>query len=191
MVFERLQIYFSKIPFSCFACVSLLLLYDCSSRAIRMERAFFKSEGEAREVFRIFISKNRYRVSQIQFQDKIQRIQDKYGDHEKKLFFTNEHNKIAYDDFKLEGKIIVRIDPVSGIPRDIQYKKGKVPKTWQAGKHFIQDISRFRFTFPNKNQRISIFTVHYLWNITAMKGLSIKQRRKKAIKYLRSQKKYH
>lgn len=182
------EICFGTILFFCFACISLLFPFGCSSQAVRMERVFFQNEGNSREIFRIFISKDRYKVHQVQFHDRIQRIQDRHGDQEKKLFFTKEHNKMAFSDFKLEGKMLVRIDPISGTPTDIQYKKGKVPKTWQAGKHFIQDISRFRFSFPSKSQKIFSFTVSYLWNITALKGLSSKQRRKKAIKYLRSQK---
>ena len=183
--------------FSFASCQSILRVFGlivalsslaCLSLTSRQAREFFGEEGQKYEAFRVFIARDSYIVKQIQYEDQIRRVKDENGDREKKKFFLTEHDKINFKDITLEGKLLVDLN-ASGQPVNIQYVRGETPRTWQASKHFIQDIARFRFTFPNRKKRLFSFHVSYFWSIEAPLGFSTSARKERAIKYLRSQRK--
>lgn len=168
--------------------LSTLLLNNlsCFSLANRQAKQFFGQETQKGEAFRVFISREDYIVKQIQYEEQVRRSEDTNGDREKKEFFMKEHDKINFKDFTLAGTLAVDLN-FSGQPVNIQYVRGETPRTWQASKHFIQDIARFRFIFPNPEKSLYSFRVRYLWSIAAPLGLSASARKRRAIKYLRNQ----
>ena len=163
-------------------------ILSCVSLEEKKAKKFFEEEISDNETFRIFISKDIYAVKQIKNEDKIKRIPDKNGDLEKKVFFSKEHNKINFKNIELKGVVRIELNS-SGEPVNIGYANSKMPRTWQASKHFVQDIARFRFTFPTKGKAIYQFNVSYFWSVTAPFSISDSARKKRAIQYLRSQKK--
>ena len=178
----------SRLGILSLALAAALSSLACFSLASRQAREFLGRENEKYEAFRVFISRGDYIVKQVQHEEQIRRTEDKNGDREKKQFFQKEHDKINFRDLALEGTLLVELN-ASGQPVNIQYVRGKTPRTWQASKHFIQDIARFRFTFPNREKRLYSFRVRYFWSIAAPVSLSSSTRKKRAIKYLRSQRK--
>ena len=149
-----------------------------------IQNEFFNQKYNSNLAFLVFISEKNYIVKQIQYLDKIKRTEDKESDEEKKEFFAIEHNKINFKDFRLEGILNVELNP-QGNPLNIKYVPGGTPKTWQASKHFIQDLSRFHFDFINPGNGITRFSVKYLWIIKGGGG----NNKQKAIEYLKKEKK--
>ena len=174
------------------ALVLCLCVVGLSCRSLLVETKandFFATEPERREAFRVFIARDFYRVKQVQYPQRVQRIADENGDQEEQESFTKEHDKIRFSSFLLEGTLEVRLDPESGQPINIRYPKARMPQTWQASKYFIRDLSRFRFTFPEENNKLLHFYVRYSWMIAADESLSIKERRRRAMEYWRRQNK--
>ena len=124
----------------------------------------------------------------MQYQDLIERVPDETGDKVKLSFFNTEDEKLNFNDFAFKGTILVDID-YSGKPRNVRYGQGATPRTWQAGKHFIQDIARFRFRFTNPKKRLFSFKVNYFWSVVSDSSLTSFNRKEKAIDYLRKQRK--
>ncbi len=168
--------------------VSYFLSLGCTSLTQRQASEFFAQESEKNEAFRIFIGRDMYRVEQVDYFEQIKRQDDEKGDKEKKEFFTKEHDRISYSDFIIQGTLAIGLSPYSGKPTNIQYVPDKTPSTWQASKHFIQDISRFRFDFPDPKKKLLHFHVSYFWSVITQHGLTSAGRKQKAIEYLRSQK---
>ena len=169
----------------------VLLALSCSSYSSRQKSKFLSQDLKNQEAFRVFISKDDYLVEQVQFESQIERIPDKNGDKEKQKFFNKESTKINFRNFNLLGTVRVELN-ARGNPIKIDYKLGATPRTWQASKYFINDISRFRFSFPktakaNGGNKYK-FEVSYYWCISGNSSLTRDERRRKAIQYLRSQK---
>ncbi len=178
-LFTRFFVLFCGVSTACFSCFSLVSKH---------EKSFLSQKIVASETFRVFIARDRYVVKQVQHHDRIGRREDENGDKEKSAFFKQEHDKINFKDLMIEGTLIVDVN-WAGQAVNIRYKRGRTPRTWQAGKHFIQDVSRFRFTFPDKDRKIFRFEVHYFWSIISGTGFVFLTRKQRAIEYLRSQKK--
>ncbi len=189
--FERLYISLFLISLFSLSCRSLNSNQTSKNKgsedlSVSEERdAFFSNEKKGSEIFRVFISEDFYEVRQVQREDVIRRTEDKEGDEEKKAFFTEEHNKINFKDLRLEGIMNVELNS-EGSPLNIKYLPGGTPKTWQASKHFLQDLSRFHFNFPNPGSGIIHFNVRYLWIIKA--GFDSRKNKEKAIEYLKKEK---
>ncbi len=172
--------------------ILLLLLFSylsffyvsCSSLSMREADAFFSQPPLRLETFRVFISKEQYIVRQLQFHDDIVRIPDFYGDKEQLQFFTEEHRKINFKTFRLTGILNIQLNPHNGRPINIKYLPGRAPSIWQVGKHFINDLSRFRFEFPRGKMPSTELLVSYLWFVEQAPGAD----RHKAIEHLRKQK---
>ncbi len=165
-----------------------LYAFACLSVPEGKETSFFSQEIKRNtELFRVFIARELYLVKQMQAHNNIARTPDENGDKEKQGFFTKEHDKINFRNYFLEGTLLVTLHPVSAKIINIQYEKGAMPRTWQASKHFVQDLARFRFRFLNEKRQPSQFHVEYMWQIEAESSISEASRKKKAIQYLRSQ----
>ena len=172
--------------------ISFLLLFlffhfSCVSLEKREAENFFSQENLEGETFRVFIAKDIYLVKQMKDDDRIRRKEDPNGDEEKRLFFTQEHDRINFKKIILEGSLF--LDFNSSLKTvSIQYESGKNPITWQASKHFIKDLSRFSFEKMENWDSLLQIKVKYMWYILPAPFLSDAERKEKAIQYLRSQK---
>lgn len=137
------------------------------------------------EAFRVLITRNNYQVRQIQFNDDIERIKDRLGDKEQLKIYEEFYNQIDFKDWEFEGILRIRINPQTTNIESIKYESHYIPKTQQAMKLFLEDISRYKFKYLKQVPYPNQFLIRILWRIKKNPELTEEQAKTRAIEYLK------
>lgn len=148
---------------------------------------FFLEKSKYDESFRVLITGGNYQIRQIRYKTQIKRVTDVEGDREQLIFYQKKSLGLNFKDWDLEGTVRIRINPLNQQIEHISYLLGATPDTWQASVYFQEDVSRLRFAFPG-GMSVRDFRIRYNWRVKRKEGLSDTEARKKAIEYLKSQK---
>jgi len=147
---------------------------------------FLNQEGKVpNEAFRVLITKNNYRVRQIQFETNIERVKDINGDKEQLNSYKQIYDQINFKDWEFDGIITVYLNPQTSNIEKIQYYSRYIPKMKQAVELFIQDISRYKFKYLTDATYPKEFNVRILWRIKKDPNLTEEQAKERAIEYLK------
>ncbi|EHQ06117.1 MAG: hypothetical protein F9K24_16950 [Leptonema illini] len=149
---------------------------------------FFQKPAVSGELYRVLITGTNYSVRQYGQTSSIQRPSDSRGDKEQLKSYQEIHDEIDFRDWEIEGVLDVRLNPHTGQIEQLQYVPGHNPRTYQAAKLFQEDLTRFRFKFPQGVIQPIRFNVRFRWVIKRRPGLSDEEAKLKAIQYLKSQK---
>lgn len=148
---------------------------------------FFTAEPMPSEYFRVLITDDGYFVKNMGKEGIIERKEDIQGDKEQFNTFHKFSVDYSFKDWSFDAVMRVRLNPHRGELEHIEYVPGRNPKTWQSGKLFQEDLSRFHFDFPDGKIPTHEFLVSYLWRIQKKPGLSEEDAKKMAIEFLNSQ----
>ena len=149
---------------------------------------FFQKPAVSGELYRVLITGTNYSVRQYGQTSSIQRPPDSRGDKEQLKSYQEIHDEIDFRDWEIEGVLDVRLNPHTGQIEQLQYVPGYNPRTYQAARLFQEDLTRFRFKFPQGVIQPIRFNVRFRWVIKRRPGLSDEEAKLKAIQYLKSQK---
>lgn len=148
---------------------------------------FFHKPTVSGELFRVLITRDNYSVRQYGQTSSIQRVPDAKGDREQLKSYREIHDEIDFRDWEIEGILDVRLNPHTGRIEQIQYVQGHTPRTYQAAKLFQEDLTRYRFRFPQGVIQPVRFNVYFRWVIKRRPDLSDEEIKLRAIQYLKSQ----
>lgn len=146
---------------------------------------FLKNLGLREEAFRVLITKYNYQIRQVQFKGDIERIKDTLGDKEQLKVYEEFYNQIDFKDWEFEGVLRIRINPQTSNIESIKYESHYIPKTQQAVKLFLEDVSRYKFKYLKQVPYPTQFLVRVLWRIQKNPELTEEQAKKRAIEYLK------
>ena len=148
---------------------------------------FFTAPPRYGEYFRVLITEEGYFFKNVGNAQKLDRKPDPEGDKEQFKIFKKYNNDYDFKDWTLTTVIKAKLNPHRGELEHLEFLPGFNPKSWQSGKLFQEDLSRFTFVFPQKEVSVYEFLVSYEWRIKAREGLSEEEVKKKAIEFLNSQ----
>ncbi|MFN3604013.1 MAG: hypothetical protein ACK4UJ_04815 [Leptonema sp. (in: bacteria)] len=137
------------------------------------------------EVFRVLITKHNYQVRQINYKENIERIEDVAGDKEQLKIYEEIYNQIDFKDWVFEGVIRVKINPQTNKIENLKYESVYIPKTQQAAKLFMEDISRYKFRFLKSISTPNTFLIRMQWRIQKNTEITEEQAKERAIEYLK------
>lgn len=161
---------------------------DQPAEPVSDDDLFFQKPAVSGELYRVLITGQNYSVRQYGQTTSIQRPSDSRGDKEQLKSYQEIHDEIDFRDWEIEGVLDVRLNPHTGQIEQLQYVPGHNPRTYQAAKLFQEDLTRFRFKFPQGVIQPIRFNVRFRWVIKRRPGLSDEEAKLKAIQYLKSQK---
>ncbi len=148
---------------------------------------FFTAPSTDGELFRVLITTNNYQIKQMTSETLIQRKPDPAGDRDQLEQFTKLHDRYAFRDWSLAGMLKIRLNPNTGEIEHIEFAIGHNPKSWQAGRMFQDDVSRFSFLYPQKVVQTHDFLIKYEWRIKRPEGMTDEQAKTRATEFLRSE----
>lgn len=148
---------------------------------------FFHMPDISGELFRVLITKTNYSVRQYGQTSLIQRYPDSRGDREQLKSYQEIHDEIDFRDWEIEGVLDVRLNPHTGQIEQLQYVPRHNPRTYQAARLFQEDLTRFRFKFPQGVIQPIRFNVRFRWVIKRRPGLTDEEAKLRAIQYLKPQ----
>ncbi len=122
---------------------------------LRIEK-FLSGEEGTTEVFRVAYVSDRYRVAQMRFPDRIQRVEDENGD----KYMCDELKRYDKIDVIREGIISVTLFPDSG--RLHKARPVKLTGLMEIEKLLMEDVQRWSFTFPRKVVEPTKFDIRYM-----------------------------
>ena len=190
-----------NIKFAFFIISSILLFsfIACAGGSVKEESSvqevddifendpFFTAPPRSGEYFRVLITEDGYYFKNIGDAARIDRKPDPAGDKEQFKIFKKYNDDYDFKDWTLTAVMKARLNPHRGELEHIEYLPGSNPKTWQSGKLFQEDLSRFTFEFPRNEILVYEFLVSYEWRIKAKAGLSEEEARKRAMEFLKTQ----
>jgi hypothetical protein len=148
--FKLFGIIYSTLLFS--------LIFSCKStveeKTFDQYKGFFKPDEDATEVFRVLILSDRYESSQMKFQDKLVKIDDKEGD------------KAISDRLREYDKIDETCDGVLTVSL---YNTGKIMKIRpkilapisEVNSLIVEDLKRWNFKFADSVKEPNSFDIKY------------------------------
>ena len=126
------------------------ILISCSSTGIisdsisDADKDFLKPNPETEELFRVLIISDKYHFSQMKFNDKLSRTEDKEGD-EKISNNLKMYDKI---DEVTEGTLTISLYPDSGTLMKIRPKR--LSPIAEINTLIVEDIKRWKFKFSSE-----------------------------------------
>jgi hypothetical protein len=118
-------------------------------------RDFIQVNAEMPELFRVFITSDRYVVAQTRLNDRIERTEDAPGDR----YICEELKRYDKIDMVKDGIITVWLFPDSG--RLMRVRPQKLTYLMEIDKLIVDDVQRWSFQFPKKYIEPSQFDIHY------------------------------
>ncbi len=152
-----------------------------------MKDPFFTAPAISGESIRILITEKGYAVKQIGLENRIRFIPDEAGNKEQFNQYKEFSDKFNFKDWVLDAMIDLKISSKTGYIEESKFVPNKMPKTWQAARLFMEDISRYRFEHVNENDPHRNVRVSYEWRIPREPGLSEEQAKQRTIEFLKSE----
>jgi len=112
-------------------------------------------DPNAKELFRVLMTSDRYLLSQMNHADRIRRNEDSGGD----KYITEELKKFDKINEERDGVIAVWLYPDSG--RLMKVRPKKLTYLVEIDKLIVEDIQRWSFQFPAKDVYPTQFDVRY------------------------------
>ena len=153
---------------------------------VKGDDSFFHESNRQGDLFRVLITDTNYSVRQYGQTSSILRSEDSRGDREQLKAYQDVRDTINFRNWSIEGVLDLRLNPHTGRIEQLQYGDQN-PSTFQAAKLFQEDLTRFRFKFPQTVVQPLRFNVRFRWVITRRAGLTDEEAKAEAIKYLKSQ----
>lgn len=154
---------------------------------VESDDIYFRRPAVPGELYRVLITGTNYSVRQYGLTSSITRPSDSRGDQEQLKSYQEVHEQIDFKDWDIQGVLDVKLNPHTGQIEQLQYVPNETPNTWQAAKLFQEDLTRYRFKFPQGTITPVKFQVHFRWIINRQPGLNDKEARERAIEFLRTQ----
>jgi hypothetical protein len=162
---------------------------SAGSAADIQDNPFFEEPLKFGESFRILITDNGYAVKQIGLEKRIRLIKDEAGDKEQFSMYKELNEKYNFKAWQFDAMIDLQISPKTGYIEKSNFVPHQMPKTWQAARLFMEDISRYRFEHVNENDPHRTVRVSFRWLISAVPGLSEEEYKRRATEFLKSEQK--
>lgn len=121
----------------------------------RDNKKFLEQDKSATELFRVLLTSDEYAVSQMRYDDVIQRKEDKGGD----KYMSEEIKKLGKIDEVREGEIAIWLFPDSG--RIMKIRPQRPIYLIEVDKLLNDDIQRWDFKFPKKIVEPTKFEIKY------------------------------
>jgi hypothetical protein len=118
-------------------------------------KKFLESDKNAPELFRVLLTSEEYSVSQMKYEDIIQRKDDKGGD----KYMSEEIKKLGKIDEVREGEIAIWLFPDTG--RVMKIRPQRPTYLIEVDKLLNDDIQRWDFKFPKKIVEPTKFEIKY------------------------------
>lgn len=155
--------------------LALFAVLSCSTTMTPEDKKFLRVDPEARETFRVFMTSDVYRVSQMNHHGDIKRVHDPAGDE----YIRDEIRRYDKIDETQEGVLRVWLYPDSG--NIMKIRPHKIIHLREIQELLMEDIQRWSFEFPRGVVSPRKLEVRY--RVTLQKKLSdeeiIKEVRKK------------
>ncbi len=120
----------------------IILVLSCSSTMTQADKKFLKKDPDAREDFRVYMSSDEYRVSQMSHHGDIKRVHDPAGDD----YICDEIRRYDKIDETQEGVLRVWLYPDSG--NIMKIRPHKIIHLREIQELLMEDIQRWSFEFP-------------------------------------------
>ncbi len=157
---ERIMFLLKKICVTIILFVCTLSMLSCTTTTKRdpIQKAneeFLSGEDAKGEVFRVLVTSDEYRVTQLRYLNTIKRVNDPGGD----KYICEELRQYDKIDEVREGRVAVWLFPDSGSIMKIR----PVELTYlvELDNIIVQDLQRWSFTFPKKVVAPTKFEVVY------------------------------
>ncbi|MBW7857241.1 MAG: hypothetical protein H3C43_02825 [Leptonema sp. (in: Bacteria)] len=154
---------------------------------VKSDDLYFQKPAQPGELYRVLITGTNYSVRQYGLISSIIRPADSRGDQEQLKSYQEVHEQIDFKNWDIEGALEVKLNPHTGQIEQLQYVPNQTPNTWQAAKLFQEDLTRYRFKFPQGTVTPVKFQVSFRWVINRRPGLNDEEARQRAIEFLRTQ----
>ena len=119
------------------------------------DKEFLNENSDAEEIFRVFLSSDRYIISQMKNRGEIDRVVDSQGDR----YMCNEVRAIDMIDETREGVVTILLFPDSGKVMKVRPKKSTY--IMEIDKIITEDMQRWSFSFPGNIVEPTKFDIRY------------------------------